>query len=80
MVRAVGCPKTSQFLLFKVVILSTESLTMPSYLNLCSGSRVLIFIMDPSLRPTTNSDSFFPSIRVIDLGKLGRVILWKVYK
>lgn len=52
---------------------------MPSYFTLCSSSSVLIFMMAPSRMPTMNSDSFLVSLKTMAVGKLGNVILWKVY-
>lgn len=76
-VMAEGCPAISQPFLVSTK-LSIELLTIPSYLNLWSGYRQLIFIRPPSFNPTNISDSFLVSFSRIDRGKLERDTLWKV--
>ena len=75
---AEGCVSSSRFLLFMCRVWSTESFTMPSYLSLCSGSRVFSLMSPPSRKPITASDSFLDSVRMIEVGQLGSEMRWKV--
>lgn len=54
-------------------------LTIPSYRDLCSGSRELKDKIDPSFSPINVSDSFLDYLRRILDGKLPKEIFWNVY-
>ncbi len=67
-----------EFLFFKIFNPSIQLLTIPSYLDLYSGSNPLNVIIAPSCNPIKTSDYFLDSLKRILFGKLPNDIFWNV--